>query len=154
MWVPEGQQADPALFGDFQPETILYEYDGPLVFACRDHQNGLLLAYNLLGDFDVLRFLVVPVDEEIIARLTFVATDIIGALRQSRTWIVDVVKRWQIQRAWSAAVDRIPADCLPPPGVMLWPSLDPLSEIGLSGESDGLGTSHCHPHEVGVDRMK
>jgi hypothetical protein len=154
MWVPEGQQADPSLFGAFQPETTLYEYDAPLVFTCKDDQNGLLLAYNLLGGVDVLRFLVVAVDEAIIARLTSGATDIIGALRQPRTWIVDIASGWRIQRAWSTTIDQIPADCLPRPGVMLWPSLDPLSGAGLSGESNGLGASQCHPHEVGVDRMK
>jgi hypothetical protein len=52
-----------------------------LVFTCRDDQDGLLLAYNLLGDTDVLRFLVAAVDETILARLTSGGTDIIGALR-------------------------------------------------------------------------
>jgi hypothetical protein len=154
MWVPDGQSVDPSFLGDFQPETTLYEYDAPLVFTCRDDRDGLLLAYNLLGERDVLRFLVVAVDATILAGLTSGRTDIIGALRQPRTWIVDVAQGWRIQRAWSTEFARIPADCLPKPGVMLWPSLDSLSEARLSGENDGLGTSHRHAHEVEVDRVQ
>ncbi len=134
-WVPEGQPVDPSFLGDFQPETTLYEYDAPLVFTCRDDRDGLLLAYNLLGEGDVLRFLVVAVDETVIAGLTSGRTDIIGVLRQPRTWIVDVAQGWRIQRAWRATFERIPADRLPKPAVMLWPWLDPLSETGLPGEN-------------------
>jgi hypothetical protein len=151
MWVPDGQPVDSSFFGDFQPETTLYEYDSPLVFMCRGDQDRLLLAYNLLGEADVLRFIVVAVDETIIAELTSGGTDIIGALRQEQTWIVDVTKRWQIERGWRVAFERIPSDCLPKPGVMLWPSLDPLSEARLSDESNGVGTNYRPSHGLEVD---
>jgi hypothetical protein len=154
MWVPEGQPVDPSFLGDLQPETTLYDYDAPLVFTCRDDQNRLLLAYNLLGDSEVLRFLVVAMDEETIVRLTSGTLDIVGALRQPQTWIVDVPKGGRIQRAWSLTFDRIPVDYLPQPGVMLWPWLTPLSEIRLSSEVDELGPSYRHSPEVEVDRTK
>ena len=95
----------------------------------------------------------VAVDATILAGLTSGRTDLFGALRQPRTWIVDISQGWRIQRTWSTEFERIPAECLPRPGVMLWPSLAPLSEARLSGENDGLGTSHRHAHEVEVDRV-
>jgi hypothetical protein len=119
MWQVSGIQIDPNWLR-LDPIRVLYEFDGPRIFTCRDTPGNLYLAYLCNEDDVALRFLVVPFSAELERELTSGAINVRDALTQHRAWLFDVDHDWQVSIAWEVDIDDIPPGVLPQPGVMLW----------------------------------
>src|SRR5262245_54205628 len=133
MWEPKGTAIDAATLGELRPEEVLFEFEEPLTFICRDRDGQLLLAHNLCAEGDVSRYLLVVTDQEFVDGLKAGRLDMLAALRQPRCWIVDFGPGWRIKGLWLIAFDKIPKDHLPKPGAMLTPELDPVFRLRLVG---------------------
>jgi hypothetical protein len=128
MWEPNGKAIDTATLGELHSEEVLFEFEEPLTFVCRDRDDQMLLAHNLCAEGDVSRYLLVATDQEFIDGLKAGRLDILAALRQPRCWIVDFGSDWAIRRLWLTAVDKVSSDHLPKPGAMLAGPADRESE--------------------------
>jgi hypothetical protein len=105
---------------DPEPVEVLYEYDGPRIFTCRDRDGWLFLVYQCGEKRDTLRFLAVPFSEGQVWGLTRGHSSLLDALLQSRARVIDLGKDWRCLRCWEVDIGTIPAHVLPAPGVMLW----------------------------------
>ena len=126
---------------DLTPVNVLYEFDGPRIFTCRDNAGELLLAYQCGGDGPLSRFVLVPFTPELERRLVDGEITVREALDQPRTWLIDLNADWEISSAWQVRMEDIPSSCLPRPGAMLLPSLqqireDVVTETGYIREFD------------------
>ncbi len=139
MWEPNGKEIDTSALGDLHPEEVLFAFEEPLTFTCRDRDGQMLLAHNLCAEGSVSRYLLVVTDQEFIDGLKAGRMDMLAALRQPRCWIVDFGREWEIKGLWLIASDKIPRDHLPKPGAMLTPELDPLFRLRLVGPGVGPG---------------
>jgi hypothetical protein len=139
MWEPKGKAIDTATLGELRPEQVLFEFEEPLTFICRDRDGQMLLAHNLCAEGSLSRYLLVVTDQEFIDGLKAGRLDMLAALRQPRCWIVDFGPEWQIKGLWLIAFDKVPKDYLPKPGAMLTPDLDPLFRLRLVGPGVGPG---------------
>jgi hypothetical protein len=139
MWAPDGKQIESNSLGDLRPTEVLFEFEEPLTFVCRDREGQMLLAHNLCAESFVSRYLVSVTDERVIDDLKAGRLDVLGALRQPRCWIVDFGPDWEIRGLWFIAFDKVPKDHLPNPGAMLTPDLDPLFRLRLVGPGVGPG---------------
>jgi hypothetical protein len=125
--------------GAIAPTEILFEFEEPLTFLCRDRDGGLLLAHSLSAEPGRSRYLVSISDPRIITELKAGRLDVLGALRQPRCWIVEFGPGWEILDLWLIPFDEVPKDLLPKPGAMLTPDLEPLFRIRLIGSGVGPG---------------
>jgi hypothetical protein len=139
MWEPNGKAIDSATLGELRPEEVLFEFEEPLTFVCRDRDGQMLLAHNLCAEDSVSRYLLVVTDQEIIDGLEAGRLDVLAALRQPRCWIVDFGPGWEIKGLWWIGFDKVPKDHLPKPGAMVVPDLDPLFQLRLVGPEVGPG---------------
>ena len=122
MWQVKGIQTATDWL-DFEPIHVLYEFDGPRIFTCRDRKGRLFLAYLSNEHETGFRFLVVPFSTELEYALTTGQMDLRDTLWLPRVWIFDLQTDWIPVRAWEASAAALPADLLPRPGVMLWSHL-------------------------------
>jgi hypothetical protein len=125
MWKVKGTSITSNRRIDFAPETVLYAYDGPKTFTCRDSVGDLYLAHWCDEDADAARFLVVAFSENLLRDLTTGEINIRDALSRPRAWIVDLNDDWEVAECWRVNVDELPASILPKAGVMLWAHLQP-----------------------------
>jgi hypothetical protein len=139
MWEPKGKAIDSATLGELRPEEVLFEFEEPLTFTCRDRDGQMLLAHSLCAEGSMSRYLLVATDQEFIDGLRAGRLDMLAALRQPRCWIVDFGPGWEIKRLWLIAFEKVPKDHLPNPGAMLTPQLDPLFRLRLVGPGVGPG---------------
>jgi len=139
MWEPKGKPLDPGTLGGLNPFEILFEFEEPLTFVCRDPDDQNLLAHSLCDGSGVSRYLVVPTDGRILEELKSGTIDLLGALRQPRCWVADFESAWKIQQLWLTSFEDIPKDFLPKPGAMLTPDLEPLFRLRLVGPGVGPG---------------
>src|SRR5262249_42930672 len=130
MWIVLGVEVS-ADWLDPRPVEVLYEYDGPRIFTCRDRGGRLFLAYQCGEDRDGLRFLVVPFSEGQVWGLTRGHASLLDALLQSRARLIDVGNDWRPLRCWDVDIGSIPPRVLPAPGVMLWAHLTPIVRDAL-----------------------
>ena len=119
MWAPDGKPIDKETVGALSPTEVLFEFEEPLTFACRDRDGQMLLAHSLCAGSGLSRYLVVVSDQEVIDGLKAGRLDVLGALRQPRCWIVDFGLGWEIVEIWLIAFDKIPKHLLPKAGAML-----------------------------------
>ena len=164
MWEPDGKKIDTALLGELHPEEVLFAFEEPLTFTCRDRDGQMLLAHNLCAEGSVSRYLLVVTDQEFIDGLKAGRLDMLAALRQPRCWIVDFGPNWETIGLWLIAFDKVPKDHLPKPGAMLNPDLDPLFRLRLVGPgcrtreniggrcADGGASRRVRPTRAGQDR--
>jgi hypothetical protein len=108
---------------ELTPETILYAYDGPRTFTCKDAVGNLYLAHWCDDDADRSRFLVVAFSETLLQELTTGGINVRDALSRPRAWIFDLDDEWDVVRCWRINVDDLPEGVLPKAGVMLWSNL-------------------------------
>lgn len=118
MWNVIGKRISPWL--TLEPVVILYEYDGPKIFTCKDPADNLYLAYYCDEDAAGVRFLVVAFSDELVERLTSGIINMRDALTRPRAWIFDIDNDSNPVGAWRIDVDDLPPGMLPQPGVMLW----------------------------------
>ena len=120
MWQVRGTVVNPSWL-TLQPHRVLYSYDGPRIFTCRDAAENQYLAYLCDEDDAFVRFVVAPCDEWAERELTTGMVDVQEVLSRYRSWIFDLNHDWQPVRAWRIDPPyRLPAGVLPNPGVMLW----------------------------------
>lgn len=139
MWQVKGKQVDTSRFALFEPIRVLNYYDGPRIFTFNDIDDALCLACWNDEDEDSSRFLVVAVDEKIVADLEGGLVSVREVLTQPRLWTVDWQAKKGIINAWLIAIQDVPQDSLPTPRTMLHRSLDPLFSLRAIGETIRAG---------------
>jgi hypothetical protein len=139
MWAPEGKTVKCDSLGPLAPVEVLFEFEEPLTFVCKDLDAQLLIAHNLWTDGSISRYLVSVTDDRIIQELKAGRLDVLGSLRQPRCWVADIAAGWKVVHLWLTPFDRIPRDYLPSPGAMISPELDPVFRIRLVGPGVGPG---------------
>ena len=50
MWVPTGKQIEKDALGDLTPVEVLFEFEEPLTFVCKDLDGQPLLAHSLCAE--------------------------------------------------------------------------------------------------------
>jgi hypothetical protein len=139
MWVPDGKQVENDSLGKLVPTEVLFEFEEPLTFVCRDRDGNPLLAHSISAGDGLSRYLVSVVDERLIDELKAGRLDVLGALRQPRCWVVDFGARWEIAGLWAISFSKVPGRFLPKAGSMLTPELEPLFRLRLIGSGVGPG---------------
>jgi hypothetical protein len=139
MWVPEGKQIDKGSLGRLIPTEILFEFEMPLTFVCRDPDGQLILTHSLGDEGGLSRYLVVVTDVRLIDELKAGRLDLLAALRQPRAWVADVSFSWEVINLWLVPFEKLPRDVLPKSGAMLTPELDPVLRLRLIGVGVGPG---------------
>lgn len=135
MWNITGQKTPPDRFQPFEPEDILYEFDGPRIFTLRDTDQEPYLAYWSDGNDDFNRYVVVPTSAAILSSLRSGETSVLEALNQPRCWLCDVTHADQLLGCQRVEFSDIPQDCLPSVGTMLLPELEPLLTLRAVGDA-------------------
>lgn len=126
LWDVQGTPI-PENWLDFQPVRVLYDYDGPKIFTCRDITDQLCLAVQCSADRDTMRHIVVPFSESLEWQLTRGDINVRDVLlARPRMWVFDLNNQWIPVRCWRVRPDDLPPRVLPKPGVMLWPDLQPV----------------------------
>jgi hypothetical protein len=125
MWDVPGQQLTIPDGFDLELVRVLYEYDGPRIFTCKDTAGKLLLAYLCSEDRTSQRFLLVPFDSGMEQQLTSGQISLRDALTRPAARIVDVGNDGRPVAIWRVEVEKLPGGVLPQPGVMLWANLQP-----------------------------
>lgn len=141
MWAPEGKPIDRDSMGRLAPVDILFEFEEPLTFICKDPDDQPLLAHHLAAEDRISRYLVAITDNRIIQELRAGRLDLLSALQQPRCWIADTTSDWVIVNLWLVPFDRVPKDHLPTPGTMITPELDPVFRLRLVGPGVGPGNT-------------
>jgi hypothetical protein len=126
LWEVKGRPLSPTFLGDVQPETVLFEYEGPRSFLARDPQGGLLFAHQCGESNDVWRYAVVPFSDRLAQALENGRLDLRGALDQPRIWIVDFGANRKPTQCIATRLSDMPEDYLPKAGVMLYPESEAL----------------------------
>ncbi len=119
-------------FENWVPDRVLYEFDGPRIFTVR-HELGDFLAYACDEDDVITRYLLVPTGDDMMAALEKGLLTMREALAQPWLWIVDVGFDDVPRQIWRSTLAAIPDHRLPKPWAMLWPHLEPLLAVRLSG---------------------
>jgi hypothetical protein len=133
MWNIDSPELDPNFLGSLLPERILFEYEGPRTYVCRNAIGELLFAHQCGEEPEVWRYAIVPFSDSLLHSLENGRLDLRSALQQPWLWIVDIgLSRLPI-RCFRANIANIPDSCLPRAGVMLYPDDDPLLEIRYVG---------------------
>ena len=141
MWKVVGDKSPE--FVIVKPVEVLYEFDGPRIFTCRDHAGASYLAYQCGEEKNLMRFLIVPFDDGAERRLTNGEDSLRDALMSERAWIFDVDFKWNIVGSWCISVDDLPEKCIPRPGVMLWSHLRPRIKqyVNRRGSTSQMATT-------------
>lgn len=135
MWEIKGKPVDPKRFAPFEPLHVLNYYDGPRIFTFHDSDDALCLACWSDEDEKHSRFLVVAVNDQIIADLEGGLLSVREALAQPRLWVVDWAQDGKLTSAWLVAHQDVPKDSQPQPRTMLHRSLDPILSLRATGEA-------------------
>jgi hypothetical protein len=124
MWEPVGEKMDAGSLGDLYPEEVLFAFEEPLTFTCRDRHGRLLIGHSLCSQGTVSRYLLASAEPDIVDGLKDGRLDVLTALRQPRCWIVDFGPGWETKGLWLITFDKIPKDHLPKAGAMINPCFD------------------------------
>jgi hypothetical protein len=123
MWETSGKQVATSRFEPFEPDEVLYEFDGPRVFTLRDCEGELNLSCWSDEQDSTSRYVVVPTTGKIVHDLRQGDSSVYDALNQPRCWLCDVTHGGKIVRCERIEFDQIPADSLPAPGTLLMPDM-------------------------------
>ncbi|MBC7543231.1 MAG: hypothetical protein H7338_10920 [Candidatus Sericytochromatia bacterium] len=132
-WDLQGHHLDPTWIGAFTPIDVLYAFEGPQTFTCRNSEGNLLLAHLCDQGPEAFRYLVVPTDGSTVDALRSGAMPTRNALLQPWTWIIDQCFDGSVRAVWQVNPADLPDDCWPRPGAYLWPAFGPLLTVKLSG---------------------
>ncbi len=135
MWEIKGKPVDLKRFMPFEPLRVLNYYDGPRIFTFHDSDDALCLACWSDEDEKHSRFLVVAVNDRIIAELEGGLLSVREALAQPRLWVVDWATDGTVAGVWLVAHEDVPNDSQPQPRTMLHRSLDPILSLRATGEA-------------------
>ena len=132
--------APAAIAAALEPERVLYEFDGPRIFTCRDSAGGLLLCYQCDEAAGRLAHVVAPVRPETVDELERGSLTVQQALDQPRIYLVEGGEDYTIARGvLLPSIDALPAGGRPLPGVMLWPELQPVFGLRAVGPDLAAG---------------
>jgi hypothetical protein len=132
-WAPQTPFADLSVFDGLKPSEVLYEFDGPRIFAAQAPM-GELLCFLADDDGQVLRFIAAPTNSKILIRLKSGTLTVQESLDQPWVWFVDLDYSGKPLAAWKGTLSEAPANALPQKGVMLWPDLEPVFALRAIGE--------------------
>jgi hypothetical protein len=107
---------------------VLYDFDGPWVFATLDADGELNLAYWSDGDQTRWRYVVVPTTPIIVAALRAGRVSVLDALNQPRCWVFDTDATGAVRACHRVDFESIPRDALPAAGTMLLPTHEPFAQ--------------------------
>jgi hypothetical protein len=124
VWQVKGQSV-PADWLCLEPVAVLYDFDGPTIFTCKDVDGKLYLAYQCSEAPGRMRFLVVPFSEESVRRLSIGDLNLHDALMRPRACLIDLDYQGDVLAAWETLPENLPPKAIPAPGVMLWSHLTP-----------------------------
>lgn len=133
MWSVEGTPQPAELFGRLEPIDVFIWHDGPRTFTLRDADGGLCLAHWLDEGEEIWRYVVVPITQSTLNRLTGGELTLSDGLDQPRVYIADEGGRGEIRTVWLTALAAIPERVLPAPGTMIHPDLEPLFRLTARG---------------------
>lgn len=134
-WEPKGKPLVATFLGSLSPERVLFEYEGPRSFLARDREGELLFAHQCGESADVWRYAVVPFSDELVQALEEGRLDLRTALEQPRFWLVDIGQGGVPKLCLRSSLASVPETCLPVPGVMLFPDLEPLLSVRSVGKN-------------------
>ena len=140
MWKINKKRLVPHSWLEFEPETVLDEYDCPLLFTLRDIPGNKYLAYFCDMDGSGVRFLVVPFTDNLETKLVGGDIDLRGVLIRSPMWVFDLDKKWNPVRAWKVVLADLPKNLIPNPGVMLRPGMQPLTKPVIVQSNTGTAS--------------
>ena len=126
----KGNDVDVRRFALMKPSRVMYDFDGPRTFTFLDAEAELNLALWFDESPQLVRYLVVPFTEELVARLETRQISVRDALAQPRLWVVDVDNSGNPVAAVRTSLAELPQEELPAPGTMLLSSLEPLLPLG------------------------
>ena len=132
-WEPHTSFPDLSTFDGLKPSEVLYDFDGPRVFAA-NALMGELLCFLADDDGQTLRFIAAPTNSTILAKLKSGTVTVREALDQPWVWFVDSSYSGEVIAAWQGTLSEAPADTLPQKGVMLWPHLEPVFALRALGD--------------------
>jgi hypothetical protein len=124
IWIADGIRLDPAPFAGMQPVEVLYQLETPMIYTSL-LGSRLVQVYESAMDAASasMRLLVVPVDQQSLAKLKTGGQTVFGALDQPLVWAVtrdfdgDVTE----VRLLNNGIRSVPADAKPAQGALLWP---------------------------------
>jgi hypothetical protein len=138
-WEVSGKRYPIDFFGSFEPDEVLYDFDGPRIFTIKSRHDDTLLVYQCDEDEAASRFIVVPCDARLLDAVQAGHCSVRDALTQAWTWVVDQPHGQAPQSAWRVDLESIPHGVLPGGSVMLLPSMDPLLSVRMVGSGLGPG---------------
>ncbi len=115
-------------FKEVRPERVLVEYDGPLTFTFRDESKSLMLAHLSDEDGDTARYIVAPILDRDVERLTRGTASLRAVLNQPIIWVLDV-KNGTVSGSWVGTYQDIPNDAKPTDDAMLFAELEPMIKL-------------------------
>ena len=130
LWQVKGTPKNPDWL-DLEPIEVLYDFDGPRIFICKDGPGNTYLAYLCGDDRNTVRYLVVPCSDSLKERLISGKINLRDALSQGKAWVFDLDNDWKPRSASRVNVDDLPEDALPEPGVMLYAHLTPIVKLTM-----------------------
>ena len=128
MWVVKGREV-PTGWITLDPIRVLDDLNGPRIFLCKDVPGNQFLAYMCGAERGLVRYLVVPCDEDLERRITSGEINLRDALTNERAWICDLSANWIVSKSWQVNVDDLPWKARPLPGVMLHSNMRPVYRI-------------------------
>lgn len=150
MWKINNKRITPHNWLEFEPETVLDEYDCPLLFTLRDSPGNKYLAYFCDMDENGVRFLVVSFSDDMESRLVGGDIDMREALIQPRMWVFDLDKRWNPVKAWKVTLADLPRNLIPTAGVMLRPNMQSVTKATLVKPNTSTATATFNLALAGV----
>ena len=98
---------------DFEPVTILHEYDRPTIFTSKGADGSLYLAYFCGKDTQSLRYLVVPFNELRQCELVTGKISLREVFDVPKLWIFDLNFNWEPVTCWEMTPRELPRHLLP-----------------------------------------
>jgi hypothetical protein len=120
-WVPGSAPDQVAFVSAIEPDEILYDFDGPVLFTSKSRFFPIL-CYKTDEDSSLTQYIIVPTNKDIVARLKEGRIALRSAITQAWGWIAEAENQFQIRRTWSIGTDSLPDAVLPEPGYGIYPA--------------------------------
>jgi hypothetical protein len=133
-WSIHGLKTGVDLLGSLEPSQILYDFDGPKIFAALAPNGRLLLAYQCDYNDTGIRLLVVPTSDAALTALRNGTLAVRDALSQPWAWLAEQSHSGEVTAVWEINVSDLPDSALPRPNVALLPEHAPLLTVHMQGE--------------------
>lgn len=120
MWSVANPSMPTDHLGRVEPDEVLYQFDGPLLFTAHVGLSEMLLSkIEETESTDI--FIATPTSRPTISALERGILSVRGAFGYDECYIVELDKSGNVPRYWKTSIDLIPEELLPDPGVGLDP---------------------------------